>query len=232
MSQNYPLLPPDEELDSWQLCMKDAIIQIQGNAKPYQRGSHSGCTEHIYYQGSRVGYSKGYSYCCGATYEAFIKAWIAWNGEEKESDNITIEQAKEMRAHFFVYNDKDQYGNFKYSRGAAGGIEWLAQQPGLNQWLQVETTEDPKEVRFGDFIQMQFVRDPMSSGHSVIGLGTGTKPANGSDIVLCWSSNNYYDTSWEYSRKQPIGNGWDYYFMNKVRDGFKRKFHIARIIGD
>ena len=60
MDPDYPLIPHDDELNFWQLCLKDAIKQIQANAKPYQRGPHGGCTEHVYSQGARVGYSKGY----------------------------------------------------------------------------------------------------------------------------------------------------------------------------
>ena len=36
MDEDYPLIPHDDELTTWQLCMKDAIIQTQANAKPYQ----------------------------------------------------------------------------------------------------------------------------------------------------------------------------------------------------
>ena len=230
MDEDYPLIPHDDELSTWQLCMKDAIIQTQANAKPYQRGSHAGTTEHLYYQEKRVAYSKGYSYCCGATYEAFIKAWLNWNSDEVADDNMTKEQAMEMRAHFFVYGDKDEYGNYKYWKGAAGGIEWLAQQPGLKDWLQVEYTEDPREIQFGDFVQMQFTRDPMGAGHSVIGLGPGQWKNR--DVIHVWSSNNYYDQNWPYSKGQPIGNGWDYYYMDKVTNGYKRQYYIARIIGD
>ena len=144
MDPSYPLLPDDDELSLWQYCLKTAIISIQKNAKPYERGSHSGVTEHLYYQGERVGYAKGFSYCCGATYEAFIKAWKEWATEE-EDENMNIEQAKEMRAHFFVYGDKDEYGNFKYALGAPGGLLWLAKQPGL-EWLKVEYLDDPNLI--------------------------------------------------------------------------------------
>ena len=230
MDENYPLIPADDELNSWQLCMKDAIIQIQANAKPYERGGHGGCTEHVYYQDKRVGYSKGYSYCCGATYEAFIKAWKDWYSDEKADDNMTAAQAWEMRAHFFVYGDKDEYGSYKYWMGSAGGIEWLAQQPGLNEWLEIQVTEDPREIQFGDFVQMQFTRDPMGAGHSVIGLGPGKWKNR--DVMHVWSSNNYYDQKWTHSKGQEIGNGWDYYYMDKVTNGYKRQYYIARILGD
>jgi len=225
MDPNYPLLPDDDELSLWQYCLKTAIISIQKNAKPYERGEHSGVTEHLYYKESRVGYAKGFSYCCGATYEVFIKAWKEWATEE-EDENMNIEQAKEMRAHFFVYGDKDEYGNFKYALGAPGGLLWLAKQPGL-EWLKVEYLDDPTQIQFGDFVQMQFTRDPMGSGHSVIGLGNGDW--NGNDVAHVWSSNNYYDQKWPYSKGQPIGNGWDYYRQQSVRDGWQRKFHIGRI---
>jgi len=228
MDDKYPLIPADEELSEWQLAMKKAIIETQASAKPYERGSHSGVTEHLYYQGSRVGYAKGFSYCCGATYEAFIKAWKYW-ADEEEDENMSVEQVKEMRAYFFVYNDKDEYGNFKYALGAPGGLLWLAKQPGL-EWLDVEYLDDPSQVQFGDFVQMQFTRDPMGSGHSVVGLGTGEWKGN--DIINVWSSNNYYDQSWPHSKGQPIGNGWDYYRQHAVRDGWQRKFHIGRIKGE
>tara|TARA_R100000664_G_scaffold9506_1_gene15925 strand:- start:1836 stop:2534 length:699 start_codon:yes stop_codon:yes gene_type:complete len=230
MDQDFPLMPDDDELSTWQLCMKAAIIDIQEHAKPYQRGAHGGCTEHVYYQGARVGYSKGYSYCCGATYEAFIKAWKDWNGDDKEDDNMTAAQAWEMRAHFFAYMDKDEYGNYKYWRGMQGGIEWLSQQPGIKDWLKVEILDDPRQIKFGDFVSMQFTRDPMAGGHAVIALGTGKW--KGKDVMHCWSSNNYYDQKWPYSKGQKPGNGWDYYYLDKIRDGFKRKFYISRIIED
>ena len=229
MDEDYPLIPDDDELNIWQLCVKAAIIDIQENAKPYQRGPHGGCTEHVYYQEKRVGYSKGYSYCCGATYEAFIKAWKDWNGDEKADNNMSAAQAWEMRAHFFAYMDKDKHGNYIYWKGAQGGFEWLVQQPGMD-WLQIEVTDDPRKVQFGDFVSMQFTRDPMAGGHAVIGLGPGKWKDR--DVMHVWSSNNYYDQKWTYSKGQKPGNGWDYYYMDKVNNGFKRKFYITRILGD
>ena len=134
-----------------------------------------------------------------------------------------------MSAHFFAYMDKDAHGNYIYWKGAQGGFEWLVKQPDMD-WLDVIITDDPREVQFGDFVSMQFTRDPMAGGHAVIGLGPGRWKNR--DVMHVWSSNNYYDQKWPYSKGQKIGNGWDYYYMDKVSNGFKRKFYITRILGD
>ena len=128
-----------------------------------------------------------------------------------------------------MQNQTGHNGNYIYWKGAQGGFEWLVQQPGMD-WLQIEVTDDPRKVQFGDFVSMQFTRDPMAGGHAVIGLGPGKWKNR--DVMHVWSSNNYYDQKWTYSKGQKPGNGWDYYYMDKINNGFKRKFYITRILGD
>lgn len=232
ISQHPLLNPPDLEMNFWQECLKQAMIDMyaKGGDEPYGLGGHGGSTEDIWYKGPKdsgrtrilkVG-DPVRTYCSGATLEAFLRAWKYWMGGYWDQ-SFSNAQAKELRAYFFVYEQK-------YVAGSGGGLLWLANQSPCSDYLEVtDWTEDPKNIPWGAFVQMQFSRK-YDDGHSVISLGTGKH--KGKDVMFCFSSNRYYDTSWQYSKGQTTGLGFDYYYIDKVRDGFQRIFHAAEIVDD
>lgn len=224
---NHPLLPDDSTLNPWQRCIKEAIIEVHGRWQPYSwTAGHGGVTEDLYFRDKRLlkartGDKGGASYCCGATFEVFVIAWKKWYASLTGKENLSFSQMKELLAYFFVYKSDDG----RYDYGAQSGLgDYLFEEL---DWIETETYEDPTEAPFGSFVQFQFQRDPQAAGHSAIILGTGK--VKNKNAAFVWSSNNYYDTSWEYSKGQSPGHGFDYYFINKVVDGFKREFHMATI---
>ena len=44
----FPLLPADSELTDWQICVKNAVKEVDGRAMRYKRGPWGGSTEDIY----------------------------------------------------------------------------------------------------------------------------------------------------------------------------------------
>jgi hypothetical protein len=227
--REHSLFPNDTELNDWQKCVKDAIIEVHSRWAPYAwTAGHGGVSQDLYFRDKRLlntrPESKGgpASYCCGATFEVFATAWKKWYSELEGKENLSWSQMNEIRKYFFCIKTEDR----TYDYGAQDGIgEYLYDEL---DWINTETYEDPEVVPFGTFVQFQFRRDPQDSGHSAIVLGTGK--VKNKKAVLVWSSNNYYDTSWEHSKGQKPGHGFDYYYLNKVVDGFKREFHMATII--
>jgi len=224
----HPLLPEDSTLNPWQKCVKDAIIEVHGRWQPYSwTAGHGGVTQDLYFRDKRLlsarsGPKGGATYCCGITLEIFVTAWKNWYAQLTGKENLSYSQMKEILAYFFVYKTEDG----KYDYGAQSGIgEYLYEEL---DWINTETYEDPLEMPFGTFIQLQFQRDPHAGGHSAILVGTGK--VKNKNAAFVYSSNNYYDTSWEHAAGQKPGPGFDYYFVNKVVDGFKREFHGAAII--
>lgn len=230
--REHPLLNPNIQMNFWQECLKQAIIDMHsiGGDAPYALGGHGGSTEDIWYKGpgdkqrSRI-LTAGdpvRTYCCGATLEAFLRAWKYYM-KEYWDQSFSVAQAKELRSHFFVYEQQ-------YVAGSGGGLLWLARQDPCADFLEVEDwTEDPKNIPWGAFVQIQFGRK-YDDGHSVISLGTTKHKKR--DVLLCYSSNRYYDKRWKYSKDQTTGLGFDYYYIDSVRDGFQRIFHSAEILDD
>lgn len=226
---NHPLLNPDIEMNFWQECLRAAIVEVQSRWSPYKLGGHQGVTKSVYHKGpkdkSRSLILKAgtppQSYCCGAVMEAWSIAWKSWMDGYGDQD-MSAAQMKELRAHFFVYSRE-------YYRGCAGGLLWLADQDPCSGFLGVEDIEDPTEAQFGDLCQIQFGRSA-EDGHTVIILGTGKW--KGRNVIHCWSSNQYYSDKWPHSKGQKPGHGMDFYYIAMTRDGFKRHFHIARIVDD
>lgn len=224
---NHPLLPEDSELTPWQLCVKNAIIEVHSRWAPYAWTSgHGGVTQDLYFKDSRLlksrrGDQGPASFCCGATFEVFCTAWKNWM-QNKEQQDLSVSQMRELIAYFFVYKTDD----LRYAYGAKDGLgEYLYNEL---EWIDCEVYSDPEEAPFGSFIQFQFTRDPLDGGHSAILLGTGKYKNR--KIVHVWSSNNYYDKKWEYSKHQKPGHGFDFYYINSVRDGFQREFHIGTVV--
>jgi hypothetical protein len=226
---NHPLLPSDDDLTFWQQCVKNAIIGVHSRWAPYKLDGGGGATRTVYWKGpndskrQRILTAKNpvHTYCNGVTNEIFFDAWTAWM-EGYEDQSFGIKEAKELRAFFGVW-DVDH-------PGSAQGLLWLAEQPPCDEYLSVEDwTEDPYNIPFGAFVQIQFGRK-YDDGHSVVSLGTSTYKKK--QVLLCYSSNTYYDQNWKYSKGQQPGPGFDYYYIDKVRDGFKRIFHAAEIEDD
>ena len=224
---NHPLLPSDDELTPWQQCVKNAIIGVHSRWAPYKLDGGGGATRTVYWKGPndsrRAVILKAknpvHTYCNGVTNEIFFDAWTQWLADYPES-SFGIKEAKELRAYFVVWD--------KEHPGSAAGLLWLADQEPCYEFLEVtDWTDDILNAPFGTFVQMQFSRRGPEDGHSVVLLGSGKY--RGEDVVYVYSSNNFYDKKWKYSKDQEPGPGWDFYFMNRVRDGFKRIFHAASI---
>lgn len=222
---SYPLLPDDSALSDWQRCMKKAIIRAQSDAKPYGQGPHGGVTHDVMNRDRVVSTAKGFSYCNGATYQVFIEAFNEW--VMSAEDSMTYEQAREMRAHFYAYGDKDSEGKYKYSEGSVGGLRWLKKQEDFT-WIDCEFTTEPNEFKFGDFVSIQTTPEPMDGGHSAIVVGKGI--VNGKEVLYLWSSTDRYDAGFEFDLGLKSGNGFDYYTIGHVKNGFERVFRMGRIV--
>ena len=227
---NHPLLPPDDELTFWQQCVKKAIIGVMSRWAPYKLDGGGGATRTVYWKGPNdkkkaailTAKNPVRTYCNGTCQEVFIEAFLAWM-EGYEDQLPSIKQMKEMRSYFGVW-DKDH-------PGSAQGLIWLADQPPCDEYLEVtDWTDDIMSAPFATFVQMQFSRRGTKDGHSVILLSSGKY--KGKDTVFVFSSNNFYDKYWEYSRNQKPGPGFDFYRVNVTRDGFQRIFHAAAIEDD
>lgn len=227
---NHPLLPSDDTLTSWQKCVKRAIIVTYSRWAPYKLDGGGGATQTVYWRGPKdsrkaailTAKNPVHTYCNGICNEIFIEAMRDWL-QEYPDQQPSIAQMKELRAYFGVWDREHP--------GSAAGLLWLAEQEPCNEYLTVtDYTEDIMSAPFGTFCQMQFTRRGPEDGHSVVVVGPGTY--KGEDVVIVYSSNNYYDKEWEFSRNQEPGPGWDFYYKNRARDGFQRIFHAAYIEDD
>ena len=227
---NHPLLNPNIEMTHWQTCVKQAIIGVMSRWAPYKLDGSGGATRTVYWKGPKDSRKAAiltakdpvHTYCNGICQEVWQTAFLAWM-EGYEDQLPSIAQMKEMRSYFGVW-DKDH-------PGSAQGLLWLADQPPCNEYLTVtDYTDDILNAPFGSFCQMQFSRRGPEDGHSVIILGSGKY--KGKDVVHVFSSNNYYDKNWEFSRDQQPGPGFDFYYVSVTRDGFQRIFHAAYIEDD
>ena len=227
------LLPEWESLTEWQQCLLNAIEEIQGRWKPYERSGGSGSTKTHTFRGSVIlrASSPATSYCCGAQFEAFFLAWKDWMGEWFETDDdMSLEQMKKLYSYSFVY------AGIPNNNMGLAAPDALPALPALLQWMReeavsVEVLQDPRHAKFGDLCQIQNGPDP-DYGHSVIVLGQGTW--NDKDVLHVWSSNKNYDQGWPYSKGQQDGHGVDYYYIDrniKQSNGsyWTRKFFLARL---
>lgn len=224
---NHPLLPDDDDLTFWQQCVKRAIIGVHSRWASYKLDGGGGATRSVYWKGpkdkrkSLILRAKDpvHTYCNGVCNEIFCDAFLAFM-EGYEDQLPSIAQMKEIRAYFGVWDQAHP--------GSAQGLLWLADQSPMDEYLDVtDWTDDIMNAPFGSFVQMQFSRKGPEDGHSVVLLGSG-KYRN-EDVVYVYSSNNFYSSKWVHSKRQKPGPGFDFYFANRVRDGFKRIFHAAFI---
>jgi len=236
------LLPSDDDLTFWQQCVKRAIVEIQKNWTPYKWGNignqdiegdgKAGCTEEMLFRNKRVMRPNDppASHCCGATMEAFMRAWKYFQDEDdayEGEEDMSLAMMKTLYKYFFLIPDASKGRPMsEVLGGAANGLVKLGEHL---EWLDVTRLSDPKEAKFGDFVQMQF-EESGGSGHSVIALG----PAKwkGNNVLHVWSSNVGYNQKWPHSAGNVPGHGPDYYRMNYTKNGFKRIFHIGRIESD
>lgn len=233
------LLPDPESLNSWQKCVRDAIIWMQQHRLPYhwpkdnQPNHHQGCIADMHHQGSlimKAGDPPG-AYCCGATMECFMRAWSNFMVGAEDQD-ISAAQMKELYKYFFVWASDDN----RYDEGAKAGLLWLAKQC---DWLTVQATEDADELPFGAFLQMQFGPNAVNQGHSVVVIGHGH--IEDEKCLIVWSANYGYGhtiekvgDSYKVEKSVPFpsGHGFDYYYKTMVKDGFTRLFHGAWIVSE
>ena len=227
---NDYFLPQDSQLSEFQRSVKKAIIYIQSNwKKNSQKEGISGSTETIYFKDKKImtSSSPAYSHCSGACFEAFIRSWSNWLGDLYESeDDMSFSKMKELYDWFFLLKyPAEGVSEDMLRKGGAGGLLTLND---VFEDIRVESIEDPRNARFGDFCQIESGYG-FGEGHAITILGTGTYKSR--DVIYAWSSNVNYDQEWEFSNGQVDRHGVDYFFINKTySSGFKRKFNISRIV--
>lgn len=231
----FPLLPADSELTDWQICVKNAVKEVDGRAMRYKRGPWGGSTEDIYWGGKRILRKGEGSYCVGCTYEIFLMALREFAGEPIDYDGELLEtlSAKEAweigRAFYFAYRDTEIDGMKTEELGAMGLFKWMANRPERFGWLNPQTSFNPREIQFGDAISMQYSPD-VSDGHSVLAVGLDSY--GGNDVVNVYGSTTYYDKKWMKAKgvqnKHTTGNGFDYYRLDVTKNGYQRKFFVSR----
>lgn len=219
---SFPL-PLDETLNTWQQCVKLELQWMQANRLPYRWENHHGSIGTYGHKGPMDAKEKTIllaspaAYCCGATSELFLRSWKRWMEGYEDEDFSGAVIYELLRKYFFRRID---LGN-KYLKGAMAGLQWLANQ---SDWLQVQTTEDPSEMPFGAFLQLDFSYGSGDSGHAAVVVGHGT--INNRPVVYVWSANKNYSLDSPYTRGQPDGHGWDFYY----KDFASRRFYGAWIV--
>lgn len=117
-----------------------------------KKSQWQGVTRDIYYQGEVVaeGDPEGRCYCCGLTWEVFLRATEEYNKEQDPDifNNWTREQIGQIRQQWFGSD-----GNKRCLHNAV-----------LTNNIGIEIT-DPEQVKRGDFIQLWRNN---GSGHSVV----------------------------------------------------------------
>lgn len=271
----YDLLPEDSDLDLWQRCVKQAIMEIQKRrvkyGRPKRRDSiqHSGCIKNRYHDGERVmrvGMPPR-SYCSGAVMEAFLLAWhiyveafknkvretylsyldaySTWieSGEMKplseeeqaklEEIDISHRQMMTLYRYFYVY----EHRTGRYDNGVQKGLLRLSE---MSPDIVVRASDDPNELPFGAFVQIQFGPDAPNQGHSAIVIGHGTYQGKG--VLIVWSSNYGYrhvisKEGESYlvkdGKQRPSGHDFDWFYKRMIEDypsgSFERQFYGAWI---
>lgn len=221
-NQSFPL-PPDSSLDSWQRILKQEILWMQGNRTPYDWGNHHGSIRSNYHKGPGEEESKGIlykapaSFCCGATGELFLRTWKRWM-EGYEDDDFHSDAIYELIRHYFFR--RMDLGE-KYLKGAKAGLEWISEQ---SEWLEIASSEEPSEMPFGAFIQFDFDHGSGKAGHSAVVVGHGS--VKNRPVLYVWSSNKNYSDDSPYTKGQPDGHGWDFFY----KDPESRRFYGAWVV--
>jgi len=194
---------PKEYDDDWQQCFLEAIDGIP--FAPYKTAGQKGqgVTEDMYWDEKllmKADPEEPNSFCCGAVMEVLIR------GLEKcplYGLGVTHEMLRKLIPWAFVYEAK-------HRRGIAEGMVKL----GMGDWV-----DDVTQARLGDLAQIEGIKfnGDYDDGHTVAILGTGVR--NGKPVVWSFSSTTGVN---------PAGHAVDWHWMFKSRNGYSRKWHIAR----
>lgn len=119
-------------------------------------GSYSGVTEDVIYRGEVVAKAngKGEAFCCGLTFEVFVKAWKRWAKAKKRPIDIGGMDPRGLRR---LRSDWFCAGEVR-----SGPVEALVSR-GLGQQIV-----DLDKAKPGDFMQLW---RKSGSGHSVVFVG-------------------------------------------------------------
>ncbi len=147
-------------------------------------GRYTGTTRDLIYKGETVarGDGKGSAYCCGLTFEVFVRTWERLCEQADRPFDIAGLSAKELlqlRRRWYVATD-DRSG----CQGALVAV-------GLGRKVE------PKEARPGDFVQLW---RGSGSGHSVIFLGWERRGGEVTGIRY-WSTQTATDGIGEHTER-------------------------------
>ncbi len=154
--QKAPVVPPESSLQPFVLATLRAYPM--DGTHPYhwpKSGNWKGCTRDLHYQGELLaaGDPQGRAYCCGLTFEVFLRAWMSWCDAEARERRILDFGRDEVRK-----LQSDWFGSAEERTCVRHALLSRGLGREISNW---------DEARAGDFVQL-WRHD--GSGHSVIFL--------------------------------------------------------------
>lgn len=154
---------------------------------------YDGVEADVMYRGERVARARGdgATYCCGVTFEIFMRAWVAWSGAEVVGD-LDASDVRALIADWFCP-----------TMGHSGVVSAL-----VDRGLGVQIAQEHAQP--GDLCQFwRSVDLGKPSGHSVLFLAFGAR--DGERTLEYWSSQPA--TGGIGAHTEVIGPGWEIHLV-------------------